>query len=118
MTRAMTNPLTRDEKLWAFRKATNSMANSAARWAERARTGLTDEELAQALAYELGIYGGSGARDQIDIAFQGAGLKIWASWESINLVQDTPIFAGKATIAMAREVYGIPDPSDRQITLF
>jgi len=114
----MTRPFTHDERLWAFRKATNGFAGSSGRWIERAVRGMTDDELAEALAFELGIMGGSGGPAQISLAFQGAGLKIWASWESINLVQDTPIFAGKATIAMAREVYGIPDPSDRQITLF
>jgi hypothetical protein len=34
------------------------------------------------------------------------------------MVQDKPLFAGRATIAMAREVYGIRDPSDRQASLF
>jgi len=114
----MTRPLTHDEKLWVFRKATNGFAGSNERWIERAVRGMTDDELAEALAFELGIMGGSCGPDCISIAFQGAGLKIWASWSHPNIVRDTPIFAGKATIAMAREVYGIPDPSDRQITLF
>jgi hypothetical protein len=71
-----------------------------------------------ALRDELGIMGGSGGPGQPSITFQGSGLKIWASWESINMVQDKPLFAGRSTIVMAREVYGILDPSDRQTSLF
>lgn len=44
------------------------------------------------------------------------GLKIWGSWQGINHVQDRPLFEGRATIAMAREVYGIRDPADRQMS--
>jgi hypothetical protein len=100
----MTRPLTREEKLWAFRRATGGFANAENRWRERARTGLSDAQLEEALRSELGIMGGSGGPAQPSLAFQGAGLKIWCSWESINLVKDTPIFAGRATIAMARGV--------------
>lgn len=114
----MKRPLTHEEKLWAFRRATGGFANAGNRWAEHARTGLSDAHLEEALRYELGIMGGSCGPGQLDIAYQGAGLKIWASWDRINLVQDKPIFAGRATIAMAREVYGIRDPSDRQTSLF
>lgn len=103
----MTRPLTQAEKLWAFRRATGGFTNVGNRWAERARTGPTDDQLEEALRYELGIMGGSGGPGQPSLAFQGAGLKIWASWDGINMVQDKPLFAGRATIAMAREVYGI-----------
>ena len=61
--------------------------------------------------------GGSGGPDSFSISYQGAGLKIWASWEGINLVTDKPIFESRATIAMARHVYGIPNPDDRQLSL-
>ncbi|MFM9850239.1 MAG: hypothetical protein ACKVP3_24165 [Hyphomicrobiaceae bacterium] len=114
----MTRPLTHDEKLCAFRRATGGFANAGNRWAEAARTGLSDAHLEEALRYELGIMGGSGGPGQPSLAYQGAGLRIWASWDGINMVQDKPLFAGRATIAMAREVYGIRDPSDRQTSLF
>ena len=116
--RAAARPLTHEEKLWAFRRATQSFANAGERWEERARTGLSDDQLEEALRYELGIMGGSCGPGVLDIAYQGAGLKIWASWDHINMVQDKPLFAGRATIAMAPEVYGIRDPSDRQTSLF
>ena len=45
------------------------------RWAERASTGLTDEELADALAYEIGIFGGSCGPGEIYLIYQRAGLK-------------------------------------------
>ena len=114
----MNRALTLEEKLWAFRKATNGFAKAGNRWAERARTGLCDAKLEEALRYELGIMGGYGAPGQPSLSFQGAGLKIWASWHGNNKTSDQPLFAGRATIAKAREVYGIRDPSDRQGSLF
>lgn len=80
------------------------------------RTGLTDEQLAQALAKEIGIFAGSGGPGELSITYQGAGLKIWASCEIINHVTEPPEFEGCSTIAMAREVYGILDPLDRQLS--
>ena len=80
--------------------------------------GMTDDELADALAFELGIMGGSSGAGEVTVCYQGAGLKIWISWEVENLHTTKPVFEGKATIAMARLVYGIPDPSDAQLSLF
>jgi hypothetical protein len=55
---------------------------------------------------------------EMDIAYQSAGLKIWASWANVNHVVDVPLLKGAATIAMAREVFGIRYPSDSQLALF
>ena len=106
------------DRLHAFMRATGGYERAAERWAERAQTGLTDEELAEALAYEIGIFGGSCGPGELAITYQGAGLKIWASWEIINHVTEPPVFEGRATIAKAREVYGICDPSDMQLSFF
>jgi hypothetical protein len=106
------------ERIAGFRKATCGMAGSAARWQERAAKGMSDDELSQALAYEIGTFGGSSSPDGISVSYQAAGLKIWISWEIVNTHQTLPLFQGKATLAMARAVYGIADPSDRQMMLF
>lgn len=53
-------PLTEADRIAGFRRATCSMAGANERWRERARTGLSNLELAEALSYELGIFGGSG----------------------------------------------------------
>lgn len=45
-------------------------------------------------------------------------LKIWASRSAPNIVTNTPVFEGRATIAMAREGYGIRGPAGRQLPLF
>lgn len=114
----MTRSLTQEEKLWAFRRATCSMQGAKERWAQRAARGLTDEQLAEALRYEIGIYGGFSGPDSLSVSYQGAGLKIWASWETHNTVTDAPAFKGAASIAMARQVYGIRNPQDKQFALF
>ncbi len=65
------------------------------------------------------IFGGTGAADiQLSITNQGSGLKIWASWQVYNHVVEKPLFAGKATIAMAHEICGITNPEDGQLRLF
>ena len=113
----MTRSLTDADKRDAFLRATASMSGATQRWAERAARGLTDAELTEALAYELGIFGGSCGPDMLALTYQGAGLKIWISREIHNHVTIRPTFEGKATIAMARHVYGIKDPADRQFSL-
>jgi hypothetical protein len=99
-------------------RATGGFSRSNERWAERAARGLTDAELAEALSFELGIFGGSCGPGMLHLTFQGAGLKIWISWESHNHVTMKPTFEGQGTIAMARVVYGIKDPADRQLILW
>lgn len=115
---ATIKPLSNEDRHHAFLRATGGMNKSSDRWAKRAETGLSDDELADALKCELGIFGGRGGPDQLDITYQGAGLKIWATWEVINHCAIAPIFQGAKTIAMAREIYGITDPDDKQMGLF
>jgi hypothetical protein len=113
----MIRHLTEADKREGFMRATGGFSRSKERWAERALRGMSDAELAEALVFELGIFGGSGGPGTLDLTFQGAGLKIWISWGVHNHVTMKPTFEGKGTIAMARLVYGIRDPADRQLVL-
>src|SRR5689334_22898853 len=73
----MTRNLTAEDKRSAFVRATCSMSGAADRWKSRAATGLTDEQLHDALKFELGIFGGSTSHGNCpDLMFQGNGLKI------------------------------------------
>jgi hypothetical protein len=108
-------PLTQEDKELAFRKATTSFPK---RYADQITAGMSDEDLLKALQATLGIFGGSGGPKQLSISYQGSGLKIWASWHVHNHVAENPLLSGKATIAMAREVFGIADPEDGQMRLF
>lgn len=112
-----TRELTQEDIENAFRRATQSYVGSRARWAERAATGLTDADLAAALKYELGIWGGSGCRDSVKVTYQGAGLKIWATWSYAHPCP-APILEGSRTVAFARDYYRIPNPADTQMSLF
>jgi hypothetical protein len=107
-------PLTEAEKITAFRMATRSFR---AWYAGEIAAGMTDSALASALEHGLGIMGGSSGPGKLDVSYQGAGLRIWAGWGFQNTVTDKPLFAGRATVAMAREVYGIANPQDRQMRL-
>jgi hypothetical protein len=109
-------PLTAEEKLWAFRKATNSMEGAGKRWSERVVKGLTDEQLEEAIAYELGAFGSHGG-DPVGVTYQGSGLKIWAD-RCLGCRRNEPILQGKETVRLARDVYGIRDPNDKQGRLF
>lgn len=106
--------LSREERLEVFRRATRTLP----KWyAQEIRRGMSDAALTEALKQVLGIQGGSGGPGMLDVAYQGAGLKIWGGWEWPNLVTDTPLFSGEATVAMARDVYDIADPDSQQLTL-
>lgn len=110
----MSPRLTREEQVVAFKSATRSLMY----WhADEIAQGVPDERLEELLARSLGIFGGSSGPNRLSICFQGSGLKIWARRKTVNHVQDRPILQGKATLKMAREVYGIPDPSDDQLKL-
>lgn len=106
------------ERIAGFRRATCGMAGAASRWQERAAKGMSDAELAAALAYEIGIFGGSSSPDGLSLSYQAAGLRIWIGWEIQNTHKQLPVFQGAATVAMARRVYGIRDPADKQLALF
>lgn len=110
--------LSPDDIIEALKRATNSYQGAEERWQARARQGLTDEQLEEALAYELGTAGGSSGRDILSVEYSRAGLKIWAGWEGTNSYRDRPVLEGKRTMMLAREVYGIADPSDVQISMF
>lgn len=111
----MSAPLSHADKIKAFRRAT---ANLARRIEKQGATPMDDPALEAALRDELGIFGGCGGPAQMHLTWQGSGLKIWASWHVHNHVRERPVLAGAATIAMARMIYGIPDPRDIQLRLF
>ena len=111
-----TPSLTHDEKLWAFRRATNAMSGSPQRWTERVRTGLNGERLADALKYELGEVAGFYGHDNgVNGGCEGNGQKIWASHGVPHRHTAEPMCQGKATLRLAREVYGIADPDEKQM---
>jgi hypothetical protein len=110
--------ITEAERVAGFRKATSGTAGAAARWQERAAKGMSNDELAKALAYEIGSFGGSGGPDSLCLTYQAAGLKILIGWEIGNTREQPPTIQGQATVAMARELYGIKDPADKQLALF
>lgn len=106
--------LTDADKLHIFCTVTRGFAR---RHSPAFGRGMTDDDLANALGDAFGIMGGRAAPDEPYIVYQGAGLKIWGGW-TYQTPRDRPIFTGAATIAMARRVYGIADPSERQLALF
>ncbi len=110
--------LTHDQIIAGFRCAVTSFANAEARWQQRAADGLTDQDLHDAIRYELGIAGGSSARsDRPDVAYEGSGLRIWIG-NHLNPCIDPPTLDGRHTMAMARQVFGIVNPDDGQLSLF
>ena len=107
--------LNQSEREEVFRRATSSLVT---RYAEQIKKGMTDDELSTTLKDCLGTFGGSGGPDRLSVSHQGAGLKIWGAHHSLNHVIEKPLFAGKQTINMAREMYSIPDPNNNQMNLF
>ena len=106
--------LSNEDRIEVFKIATRSLVY---RYGDKFKDGMTTEELEHALEEGLGIFGGCGSLDSLHVSYKGAGFKIWGGWHIVNHVQEAPLFQGKATIAMAREVYGIGDPDDGQMSL-
>ena len=115
---SLNKPLTCVDRETGFLKATCLTEGARERWKERAASGLTDKQLAAALATEIGTCGGSCGPNALWIWYQAAGLKIWISWEIESHWTTRPVFSGQSTIAMARLVYGIKDQSKIQYQLF
>ena len=116
----MTRELTAEDKRRGFLYCTSRMEGAEERWKQRTATGLTDEQLAKAIAYELGLEGGGSSMwDDVPAHHvKGAGLQIWLNWDFPRCHQERPTFKGAESIAMARAVYGIGDPSKPQLDLF
>jgi hypothetical protein len=94
------------------------MSGAAHRWAERAVSPMTDEELHDALAWEIGDCGGGGSPDGPDYHYRASGLRLWGGW-TYPREKDEPLFKGALTMAMARKVYGIKTPEEyREPSLF
>jgi len=108
--------LSDDEKARALRLAAESVEGAKTRWAERIASGQTNEQLARALEYEFGEMGGCSS-ENIGVTYQRSGLKIWAD-HCIGSRSRPPILEGAATLRLAREVYGISDPDEKQGRLF
>jgi len=110
-----TKALTSADVAEVFKIATRGLLR---RYADQIKTGMTDMELEEALKEVLGIFGGSGGPDSLSVSFSGNGLRIWGGWHVVNHVQEKPLFSGKQTIAMARQLYGIADSGSDQLFLF
>jgi len=106
---------TEADKTEVFRIATRRLP---ALCSEKLKSGMTDAELEEALKLVLGEFGGCGGPDTYSVTYAAAGLRIWGGWHVVNHVLEKPLFTGKATVAKAREVYGIVDPTDDQLNLF
>ena len=115
MTNDENRSFTAEDRLTAFRRATSCLL---ARYPEQVAKGMTDAALAEALERVLGIEGGSCGPDMPYESHKGAGLQIWAGWTYQNPFKHKPLWSGRATVAMAREVYHIPNPDDHQLALF
>ena len=101
--------LTEADMLFVFLRCTRAMSGAADRWDDRARKPMTDEELKEALAWEIGDCGGGGSPDGPDYHYRSSGLRIWGGWV-FPRERDEPLFKDAATMAMARKVYGNKTP--------
>lgn len=115
MVKKENKPLTQADKELIFKQATSGLVHW---YGKQFKNGMTDEELENALKSALGIFGGSGGPGRPSVSFTGTGLRIWGAWHTVNHIKEKPLFSGKATIAMARQVYGIKDPDNKQMDLF
>jgi hypothetical protein len=114
----MNEPLNDDEKLYALYRAIHSTAGATERWAERAATAMKDDELRQAVEYELSSFGGFTFGEGVSVIHKAKGLLIWAGRGMAN-VDGPPLFSGTGTMMVVRELCGIDSPDQSlQLKLF
>lgn len=106
--------LSEQDKVAAFKAVTCAFEH---RFADQINHAMDDADLRAALQDILGIAGGRYGPVKMALAWQGAGLKIWASWSIQNHRAMNPVFAGQTTVNTARRIYRILDPQDRQLEL-
>ena len=106
--------LTEAEMQSGFRSATAALPKWFAKDVER---GMTDEQLGEALKKCLGIWGGTGGPGLPWTEYTGSGIKIWVAREIGDMRGKPPLFKGAETISMARKVYRIADPAQKQMAL-
>ena len=111
MARHPAPPLSEEDRREVVRLATDALPK---RYPDAVRRGMNDSDLAEALETVLGIFGGSGRPGRLSVTFAGSGLRIWGGWHSVNHVTDKPLVAGRATLALVRDIYGIADPDNPQ----
>jgi hypothetical protein len=103
----------------ALDRAINTTSGAEERWAERKKTGLTDELLYSAIKYELGIEGGSTLPNGDTVHYIASGLRICRLEKGAEFVYPpTPVFSEQKTVNAVRELYKIKDPSSLQHSLF
>jgi len=84
-------PLSQADQEAVFRISTRALPE---RYADSIAAGMSDQELTDALARVLGIFGGSCGPGRLDVLHQAAGLKIWGGWHIVNHVTEKPFFFG------------------------
>jgi hypothetical protein len=95
----------------AIKSACRHIAGAEERWADRRKTGLTDEQLLEALGRELGIQGGaSGGGGILEINYTGRGSpRIWIGPYECK---DKPTLSGPALLRAVRDVLLIRTPEE------
>lgn len=96
------------ERIEIFKCATRTFAHW---YGKRFKEPMTDEVLEELLKRGIG-HGGSSSSGPGGFSVWHIGLKIWGYREICCTGRGKPLFDGKQTIAMAREVYGIKRPGD------
>ena len=106
-------PISRADIEWAIRRITRRLAR---KFEGRFKDGWSDATLRSELELSWSVEGGCYIPGKPAIQYKAAGLKVWVTWE-VNTYGVPPNFEGQSTIALVREIYGIPDPDNHQMRL-
>jgi len=98
-----------DHNRKCLRMALMSFADAGRRWDDRAAKGLTDDELSDAVEYELGSYGGY-CGDDIQVAYKGSPSAVYIGAISPHPGPGVTEVKGKDLLDAARAEFGIPKP--------
>jgi hypothetical protein len=114
--RSPDRPLTDEDLDKALLRSLHSFQGAAGRWKERKKSGLSDDALKAAIAFEFGSEGGSVGPGEPSIHVKGlTNPRFWASWEINAIGKRKPDLSGKALLERVRKVMGIPTPKAAEL---
>lgn len=103
-------PLSEEEIVGAFMRASHSMADAENRWNRRRERGLADNELKEAIAYEFGAHGASSGPRLRSIMYKGGNSPVLEIEKSLPIGK---VIKGKELLTLARNTLNIPTPQSK-----
>lgn len=101
-----------EAQMKGLRRAMACMQGAPNRWEERAKTGLTDSELKEALSFELGAFGGVSCSDY-QVSHINTPISIFLGSTCARLAPGVRVVKGAELLKVARAIWNVQEPGSQ-----